>query len=433
MPFEDEFGDALRRTGDSFRPPDRSALVEGGIRRGRRRLARRRAAAVAGSVLALAAVGLGGAYGGGVLGGSDAGDRASSAAGPASPTAPAAAAGSDGSITGRQMLDTLKGLLPEGKVMHEEGRGNGTTAPGTPTMPYASVVFDDGDGAAAIAVGLTSLDPEGAAAAGHVTCPSQTLVAHDSCVAETLADGSRYLMFQGYEYPDRREETRRWRAALLTPEGVLIDASEYNAPAQKGAEVSRPTPPLTPRQMKALVMDKAWQPLTKKLDKPEKEERPDATGTGATGTDASGPDAVRDGLVRLLPESLSVMDKGGQEGYGFAVVEEKENGKGASLVQINVQRGMGDVAGELEARADDVTTLPDGTKVMLDDDLGADGKGGRGTVGWTVDTLRTDGFRVVITAFNTRSQSQDATRTAPALTMEQLKAIALEDHWLTFR
>ncbi|WP_240134306.1 hypothetical protein [Streptomyces sp. MUM 178J] len=418
MPFEDDLGDAMRRTGDSFRPPDRSALATEGIRRGRRRLARRRAAAVTGGVLALAAVGLGGTYGGGLLGGADDAGRASSAAAadvPGTPTAPPA--DPDGSITGRQMLDTLKGLLPEGKITQEEGGGDGSAKP----PPYASVVFDDGGGAAAIAVSLIALDPEGTSADGQVTCPSEALVPHDSCTAETLADGSRYLMFQGYEYPDRREETRHWRAALLTPKGVLVDASEYNAPAQKGAEVSRPAPPLTPQQMKALVTDEAWHPLMKELDEPQKEDP-------APG--AAGRDAVRDGLLGLLPENLEVKDKGGQDGFGFVVVEEKGDGKGASLIQINVQHGMGDVAGDLVSRADDVTTLPDGTKVMLDDDLGTPG---RGTVGWTVDTLRTDGFRVVITAFNTGSQDKEATRAEPALTMEQLKTIALDDHWLSLR
>lgn len=50
---------------------------------------------------------------------------------------------------------------------------------------------------------------------------------------------------------------------------------------------------------------------------------------------------------------------------------------------------------------------------------------------WTVDTLRPGpaGFRVVISAFNTGDQNKDATRDAPALTMEQLRKIALSGEW----
>ncbi len=48
---------------------------------------------------------------------------------------------------------------------------------------------------------------------------------------------------------------------------------------------------------------------------------------------------------------------------------------------------------------------------------------------WTVDTLRPDGLRVVISAFNTPAQHQDATRDTPALTMEHLREIALSTVW----
>ncbi|MGW2119452.1 hypothetical protein ACWCPH_29545, partial [Streptomyces zhihengii] len=68
MPFEDEIGDALRRTGETMTPADRLRLVEGGTARGRRKLAVRRAT-VAGSVLALAVVGVGGGHAAGLLGG----------------------------------------------------------------------------------------------------------------------------------------------------------------------------------------------------------------------------------------------------------------------------------------------------------------------------------------------------------------------------
>lgn len=56
-------------------------------------------------------------------------------------------------------------------------------------------------------------------------------------------------------------------------------------------------------------------------------------------------------------------------------------------------------------------------------------KGAEGVVPWTVDTLRTDGGRVVISALNSGTQHENATRATPALTMEELRAVALTPEW----
>jgi len=48
---------------------------------------------------------------------------------------------------------------------------------------------------------------------------------------------------------------------------------------------------------------------------------------------------------------------------------------------------------------------------------------------WTVDTIRTDGRRVVISELNSGAPHDDATREAPALTMKQLREIALSPKW----
>jgi hypothetical protein len=54
---------------------------------------------------------------------------------------------------------------------------------------------------------------------------------------------------------------------------------------------------------------------------------------------------------------------------------------------------------------------------------------------WTVDTLRPgdDGFRVVISAFNNGAAHAAPTRDEPALTMEQLRKIALSPEWDAMR
>lgn len=127
-------------------------------------------------------------------------------------------------------------------------------------------------------------------------------------------------------------------------------------------------------------------------------------------------------LKSLLPVSAKVASERGDDGYAYVVVND---GKGASLVQINVQPNMSDVEGELFGSGAEV--LPDGTKVVTHQGPGE--KGGAGVVMWTADTIRTDGLRVVVSAFNSGSQNAKATRQTPALTMQQLKSIATSGKW----
>ncbi|WP_223184484.1 hypothetical protein [Streptomyces sp. CBMA152] len=414
MPFEDQLGEAMRRTGDSFDPQDRRALLDRGLRSGRRRLARRRAATVTGSVVALAAVGLGGAWAGGLTDGSSSGSGSGSGSGAtASVAAPPKTSLPDGVVvTSDQMIKNLKGLLPAGKTSQEMGQGAGPDDKSA--MPSASVVLDDGKGAAAVGIALSTVDPAGQSAAQFVTCPSKAIVDYDQCTTEVLPDGSKYMFFQGYEYPDRREETKNWRATLLTPKGVLVDATEYNAPAEKGAKISRVSPPLTGAQMKSLVTAEVWKTVMAGAKVPGREKVPNNEPSAA---------AMQRELAASMPKGLTVEDKGGQSGYAFLVVND---GKGKSLVQINVQPGMRDLP--LQGT---VWNLPDGTRVAEDQRPGE--KGGAGVVWWTVDTVRSTGLRVVVSAFNTGNENSPSTREAPALTMAQLKAIALDKKWAMLR
>ncbi|WP_329119216.1 hypothetical protein [Streptomyces sp. NBC_01465] len=410
MPFEDQLGESLRRTGESFRPDDRSALVDAGLRRGRRTVRRRRTATVTGSVVALALVGFGGAYASGVLdlGG---GQGTGSVGAPAKPK-PLPAAKGDGHVSKEQVLRIFKSLLPEGKTSQEIASGSAPEKEDRPSgMPSASVVFDDGDGKAQIGISFNAVGTAPDVVDGYVTCPSKAYVPYDRCATETLADGSRFMVVQGYEYPDKREPTKNWRATLVTPKGVLVDMSEYNAPAEKGAQVSRDNPPLTATQLKAFVTAKAWAPVIADL-KPvaEKSETPRRTDPSAAG--------IQKALIASLPGKLAVTDKGGQEGFGFVVVDD---GKGASLVQINVQNGMDDVFPR-----GDVTTLPDGTVVGVQK---GSGEKVADQAMWTADAVGPDGFRVVISAFNTGSQTSASTREEPALTLAELKAIAIDAKW----
>ncbi|MGV9282895.1 hypothetical protein [Streptomyces sp. NPDC003730] len=408
-PFEDRLSAALREAGDDF-PADREALVTAGRVRGRRALLRRRTAVV-GGVAGVALAGVGGVF---VLPADDPGTGRS--AGAASGTATAAAS----AFTGDDLLRELKGLLPGGTYGEEWARGTDDRL-----GPAAHVVYDDGAGAAAVGLGFGRVEPGSVQAREVTTCPDHEATQFEDCTSDRLPDGSLLKLYKGYEYPDRRVDTKLWTADLVTAEGQHVSVSEWNSPAEKDAPVSRAEPPLSTERLRQLVTAGVWREVVDAVPEDPKPprsaaprtERPEVTGK-----------SVGDTLAALLPEKLDVVARGGQESeYAYVVVDD---GRGRSLVQINVQYGMADVAGQLYA---DGETLPDGTRVATRQGPGE--KAGSGVVMWTVDTLRpgAEGFRVVVSAFNTGDQNKDATRDAPALSMEQLRKIALSEEWDALR
>ncbi|MFS0694060.1 hypothetical protein [Streptomyces nitrosporeus] len=414
-PFEDELGAAMKRTGEGFSSAG-LPLVDGGIARGRRRAVLRRGAVVTGSVAALAVIGLGGSYVTGGIGGSQ-GAGAAVGAPPAAKEAPAGQRPGSGNYSANQMIKLLEGLLPEGEFSGQEGRGTKETGELKDLhAPYASVVYDDGRGKAAVSVGLSRQYP-GRQPDGDFLCPDKNLTAYEACSGTTLEDGSRLLLFKGWEYPDRREETRLWYADLLTPAGHRITVTEWNAPAEKGSPVSRPAPPLSLDQLEGLVRAAEWRPVIESLPEPAKPplEQPDPE-------QLSGEEILRR-LTGRFPERLTVKASGYQEAeYAFAVVDD---GEGGSFVQINVQPDMSGVEGDLFGP--DAKVLADGTKVTTREGPGE--KGGAGVNMREVDTIRPDGFRVVVSAYNAAAQHEAASREFPALTLAELEEIATSTVW----
>jgi hypothetical protein len=226
------------------------------------------------------------------------------------------------------------------------------------------------------------------------------------------------MIMQGYEYPDRRVDTKMWTADLVTRSGQHISVQEWNAAAEKDAPITRDRPPLSPARLKALADAREWRaavdaiPVDPLAAVAEPGGTPLASGRPVSGT-----------LVSLLPEGLHVVSKGDADpGFGRLVLDD---GRGASLVQVNVQ---GPVPGVKAGASVPVTrTLPDGTTVDMRQSDGD--KGVEGTVVWTVDVRRPDGSRVVISAFNSGTQHTSPTRPLPPLTMRQLEAIATSPKW----
>ncbi|WP_409469972.1 hypothetical protein [Streptomyces sp. HC307] len=213
-------------------------------------------------------------------------------------------------------------------------------------------------------------------------------------------------------------DTKRWQAELVTPEGQQVSVSEWNAVAEKDKPITREEPPLSAAQLKVIAVAPEWRAVVDSIPG-NPEGKPGAESEMPPEVDGG---AIRKTLVDLLPEGVEVVSQGGQESaYAYVVVDD---GKGQSLVQINAQADMSDAAGDLYG---DAEKLPDGTLVATSQAPGE--KGGAGVVVWSVDTMRTDGFRVVISAFNSDAQHTDATRETPALTIEQLREIALSPKW----
>ncbi|MDG5803427.1 hypothetical protein P9869_12275 [Streptomyces ossamyceticus] len=405
-PFEGRIGDALRRAGDSF-VADGHALVGGGAARGRRLLFRRRAA-VLGGVAGIALAGVGGAL---LLPGGGGGPDAT-----LSVAASDAPRDDDGKVSGADLVRTLKRLMPEGEFSDAQGRGTGAKE-----GPYARVVYDDGKGAAAVQVGLSRIDPRSDEALHATQCPDTNQSDYDACRSNKLEDGSTLMVHQGYAYTDRRENTRLWLANVVTPQGYFVTVSEWNAPAEKGAQITRKAPPLPWPELAEIATHPYWIKAIAAMPDGRSEQSPSPDPSpGSAEPPLVGGDAIRATLVGLVPKHLEVV-LDGTERTDFAYVV-LDDGKGRSLVQANVQLG-----GPTSLFGPDAETLPDGTKVVTRQGPGE--KGGEGVVVWTVDALRPDGTRVSVSAFNSGAQHTAATRDTPALTMAQLKAVATSDEW----
>ncbi|KUO21891.1 hypothetical protein [Streptomyces dysideae] len=406
--FEGRLSHALRQAGSDF-DTDQGALVAAGRARGRRLWLRRRAA-VMGGAAGVAVVGVGGAllvpWGG---------TPAPSPSSVASKPSPTPTPSEPTPISDAALIRTLEVLLPEGEFSGRQGRGVSDKS-----GPYAQVVFDDGEGPAAVSIAMGRVEPGSDQARQVVECPDKVYTPHDSCETSRLADGSVLKLFKGYEYPDRRVDTKLWTSDLVTPKGQHIHVSEWNSAAEKDQPISRPRPPLSSAQLTELVSADVWRRVVDAI--PEDPKKPSAEPVPDRDPEPVG-GSVPATLTTLLPKGLNVVGKGGEGEFGYLVVDD---GKGQTLVQVNVQSGMGDV--EKQLFGEDSETLPDGTKVTTRQGPGE--KGGQGVVMWTADTLRTDGTRVVISAFNTGSQNAAATRETPALTIAQLRDIALDPKWL---
>ncbi|MFG2910989.1 hypothetical protein ACGF13_38820 [Kitasatospora sp. NPDC048286] len=411
--FEDDLLYALTRTGEGFRTEqaEQAGLVADGYRLGRRRWRRRSAAAVVGGAAALALVGTGTVY----LASPGAGDAGTvsaasapaasvgiTAGGSAAATTPTALQSvAQAAVSGDEVLATFRALLPKGEIT--EATGQGTDRGPKATDASANLVFDDGQGKSLIQFNISKHRPGQVQLPG---CPPDlTLVRVDACTDTVLPDGSKLLLQQGYEYSDSRADTKEWFAVLNGPDGRSVSVHEWNAPKEKGAPDSRPNPPLTLDQLKAVVTDKSWDRVVKAL-------RFDGIDTEAIDPGLS-PADYETVLTGLLPSGATVTGRKGQDtGVAFELARAGRAGTLSVLVK-NWAKAPDDRPAQHWYQ--DAEILPDGTKLLTHAPAAPilPGK-------LIADATRPDGLEVLVVT---------ASNGDPLLTAAELKTIVTSPAW----
>ena len=416
--FDELFPGALQVAGEVFPGPP-SDLVERGIVRGRR-MRRARIVQVSAVTLSLALVVLGGVVAGShVFGGVTAQTAASTPSQrPSTTTVPPASLG----ISDQWMIKTLEDLLPPGGAFTDAtGRGTESNQVVGAGAPFASVVFHSAAGGAS----QVDVDLSRVAAGTDVTttsyssCPSSVENPYAVCTAQQEPDGSLLKQVKDFTRPQADTGQRLWSVVLVRTDGFVIEVSEYGAGAEKST-TSSVNPLLSTDQLAALARSAAWQPALASIKAP-------------VGRMSSGPVLMTRGrvmsvLTGLLPRGVTVSDQSGQNGFAELVFDD---GHGKTALEVNVQNaaGMSMNCGSYAGHSGtcSASTLPDGTDMVVTQ--GPSPKGSGAVTEWRVDTLRPNGLRVVVSEFNSASDSGAVTRATPGLSIAQLQQIATSSLW----
>lgn len=311
------------------------------------------------------------------------------------------------SLSGQKMVSLLENLLPQGTSSAQKGRGL-SSKPGPP--PSAELLFAEGGKAAKVTLNLNTLPlPE-----SFTQCPDTAFHPHSRCTQTQLPSGARLILDESPQ-DEAKPTGRKVLTALLShKDGRQVYVTAVGHPGKGVAEVA--SLPLSLTQLETVARSTVWEPVLSAMPSPP------------GGTKRSAPEGLTaqqiDHTVKgLLPAKLRVVREGGSNGFGHVTVDD---GRGESLVTVNVQRWKHDDPAMAELFRT-TEALPDGTRVSVRKAPAR--RGGPGAVEWTVDTVREDGLRVVITAVNAGAYQLPATRAEPALNIEQLKRIALAPPW----
>ncbi|MFB6659872.1 hypothetical protein [[Kitasatospora] papulosa] len=313
-------------------------------------------------------------------------------------------------VSTQRMVRLLEAALPSGTVSEQRGKG---AEKSSASPPSAALSFEKDGRRSEVDVTLYRW----AAPVPQFTlqCPDTAYSPYSQCTESKLSGGAVLVLDQSPENDSDPSGAVVFTARLTYKDGKQVVVRQSGVrPADSAASVDA-RGPLTRKHLSSIAASGGWKAVLSRMPEPLAEPRTSAdamTGTQMAATIAS-----------LTPSNLHVSEQGSSDGFGHAVVDD---GHGKSLVGVNVQQWdrddprMREVFGTAE-------TLADGTRVRVDKTPSR--YGGSGAVVWTVDTFRTDGFRVVVQALNARAFKLPASRDEPALGIPQLRDMALSGAW----
>jgi hypothetical protein len=411
--FGSRLSGALGAAAESF-PPAAPDLVRRAAVRGRR-MRRVRAAQVAGAAavtVSLAAVGIGvgaGAFAGG--------------GGPSGPAGPAVSGArrAGPAVSDAEMAATLEKLMPQrGSVTGASGRGT-PSPPGSRPLT-ARLTYAEGHGISGVDVsvarpapGFADQDP------GSGPCLPIEVRPYGVCTTKTLRSGSTLSLIKSFSNPNSTAGRKAWSAVLTTPGDAQITVEEYGGGGEKET-ASNVTPLLSAGELSAVATSTKSDKAVASIPVPA------PGGSPGPSPDAGVPAGQRMAAVlnALLPGDAGTRsDWSTGEGRAETVYDD---GHGRTAVAVNAQVSMGDVASSImtcsDARGGSCTmsTLSDGTRIRTSEEPSE--RGGKAVV-WQVDTLHSDGRRVLVREINSYAESGPVTRSQPALSPARLRAIAL--------
>ncbi|WP_369141945.1 hypothetical protein [Streptomyces sp. R44] len=291
-----------------------------------------------------------------------------------------------------------------------QARGNDPLAP--TVLSYADA---DGIGQVSASVGRfpLPLPPQ------LSQCPDLSEHPFSHCTLTHLEDGATLILDESPADETRPSVGRRWTAVRTDRDGGMVAVAASNTRGDRNPTPSRPTPPLSVRQLTDIAVSTAWKPVLAAVPAPPR-------GSTSMPSFQYLPAAeVTDVISQNLPGHLRTADRGGAPGYGHLTVDD---GRGKCLVAVTVQQWEPDDEALTRVFRGAITEA-DGVRVKVT--RGHPDKGGDGAVLWSVDIWRPDGLRVAVNELNTRAYRLPGTRREPALGIDELKKIALSDAWRT--
>ncbi|MBM9504812.1 hypothetical protein [Actinacidiphila acididurans] len=315
-----------------------------------------------------------------------------------------------------ELIETLKGLLPPGRI-------SGEPAPDMPGYRTAEITYTDSRGTSGIRLWLRRLTPgipRDQQARGQ--CLPIEDRPYDVCRTTTLPGGSTLTTIQSRVRPTVNTGQRVWSAILDTKDGAELIIEEYGGGPEDRSPNNEAIPVVPIDQLASIATSPAWRRALGSIPTPAPETRHPVS-------PVAGPPAnrMRSALLALLPKSGTLSDLNAGTSSAEVVYDD---GHGKNEVAVTAQYNMGAMLhNDMTCAARHTTSctahqLPDGTEV-----LAYKTRSDSGTSVWTVDTLHPDGRRVSVTEANSYSPDGPITRPHPALPLPQLTSIALSPQW----